>query len=306
MKNQDWYLLKWPKNFIIKAIDQQAACMKKPAIVLITGCSSGIGLASALFLKNKGLEVVPTARKPQDLEKLSQLGFDPINCDVADSEQVEHAAKLFLQRAGQKTIGLINNAGYVEPGELRYLDRTTLERQFASNVFGLHQLTQLLLPHCFAQKAGRIIHVSSVLGFVPKVLIGAYNASKYAVEGLGDTLRLELNHHPHIHVSIVEPGPIQSNIFDNAVKTLGQRDQGENNQGLLKAMQHDSAKTLMKLPPEAVAKAFYHALTAHKPKAHYRITLPCQSAAVLKRILPTTILDKLLLATDPDTSQLSS
>ncbi len=279
--------------------------MHTPSSVLITGCSSGIGLASALFLQKKGLHVVPTARKEQDLENLRQLGFDPIHCDLSDPQQVDLAATEFLRQAGQQTIGLINNAGYVEPGELRHLDRATLEQQFATNVFGLHQLTQRLLPHCFDQQAGRIIHVSSVLGFVPKVLIGAYNASKYAVEGLGDTLRLELAQHPNIHVSIVEPGPIESNIFDNAVKTLGKRNHEEKDTALLEAMQHDSEKTLMKLPPEAVAKAFYHALTARKPKPHYRITLPCKSAAFLKRIVSTSMLDKILLATDPDTSQLS-
>lgn len=280
--------------------------MNQVTTVLITGCSSGIGLASALFLKKKGLHVVPTARKSQDLERLCELGFNPIPCDMANAKQVEQAADSFLQHAGHTTIGLINNAGYVEAGELRNIERATLEKQFATNVFGLHQLTQLLLPHCFKQQAGRIVHVSSVLGFVPKVLIGAYNASKYAVEGLGDTLRLELTKHPNIHVSIVEPGPIQSNIFDNAIKTLDQRERGDSNRPLLQAMQHDSKKTLLKLPPEAVAKAFYHALTANKPKSHYRITLPCKTASILKRILPSNTLDKLLLATDPDSSQLSS
>lgn len=277
--------------------------MNNKQAILLTGCSSGIGLASALYLRDKGFNVIPTARKDQDIENLKSMGFEPLFCDIACPEQVAQAAQLFLEKAGDTAYALINNAGYVEPGELQHLKRSTLERQFATNVFGLHQLTQLILPKLIQNQSGRIIHVSSVLGFVPKVLIGAYNASKYAVEGLGDTLRLELDHHPDIHVSLVEPGPIKTAIFDNAVKTLGQRQQSNQDQALLDAMQHDSDSTLMKLPPEAVAKAFYHALTAKTPKARYRVTLPCKFAAIGKRILSTRMLDKLLNAADPDSKQ---
>jgi short-subunit dehydrogenase len=280
--------------------------MQEKRSIFITGCSSGIGLCSAIYLKEKGFQVFPSARKPQDIEALKQLGFDPITLDMSDSQSIDQAVKTLLEKTGGKIYGLINNAGYVEPGSALQLSRETLQKQFDTNVFGLHELTRALLPTMEAAQEGRIIHVSSVLGFVSKAYLGAYNASKYAVEGLADTLRLELFPYKNIHVSLVQPGPIETKIYQNAVHALEHRQQQTHNKqdkSLLQAMQNDNSKTSFKLPPEAVAKAFEKALTAKNPKARYRVTTPCKVAALAKRLLSDRMLDRMLMATDPDAPQ---
>jgi len=172
-----------------------------------------------------------------------------------------------------------------------------IESQFATNVFGLHQLTQALLPCMLKQKSGRIIHVSSVLGFVPTPFLGAYNASKYAVEGLADTLRLELRPYKNIHVVVVQPGPIQSKLFNNARNEVSQRIKRKNqehDQFLLNAMNKNSKDHCFKQGPESVAKVFYKGLTKKRPKSHYRVTLPCHAAYWFKRFLPRFFMDYFL------------
>jgi short-subunit dehydrogenase len=272
--------------------------------VLITGCSSGIGLCAAITLKDKGFQVFPTARKPEDIEKLTQLGFDPITLDMNSPESIDKASQYLLEQTDGKIFGLINNAGFVQPGNLIDISRDTLRSQFETNVFGLHQLTQTLLPYMIQQQQGRIIHVSSVLGFVARTHLGAYNASKYAVEGLADTLRLELHPYKDIHVSLVEPGPIKSHLFQNAITTVKQRHNHQPttaDQDLIDTMKKDSTENPFTLPPEAVATCFYHALTKPQPKIRYRITTICKAAAIGKRLLSSKMLDRLLLKSDTHT-----
>ena len=280
--------------------------MTDPKTIFITGCSSGIGLCSAIYLKEKGFQVFPSARKPQDIEALKKLGFDPITLNMADSESIHEAVNTLLEKSDGKLYGLINNAGYVEPGSALQLTRALLQKQFDTNVFGLHELTRALLPIMTKAQEGRIIHVSSVLGFVSKAYLGAYNASKYAVEALADTLRLELCAHKHIHVSLVEPGPIETKIYQNAVHALEYRQKQHadpEDETLLQAMQNDTSSTSFKLPPQAVANVFEKALTAKRPKIRYRVTTPCKIAALAKRFLPDRCLDRMLIATDPDAPQ---
>ncbi len=276
--------------------------------ILITGCSSGIGLHAASYLKDKGFHVLPTARKAEDLHALTKLGFDAIELNVNEQSSIEACVASVLEKTNGKLFGLINNAGFVQPGALAHLSREVLESQFATNVFGLHALTQAFMPTFLTQKQGRIIHVSSVLGFVPKAFLGAYNASKYAVEGLGDTLRLELAHHKDLHVVLVQPGPIQSKLFSNAVTIIKDRlNKHKKNADyqLLETMQKDSKDHWFKKGPEATSKVFYQALTAKHPKSRYRITLPCHAAAWGKRLLPADWLDKMMLMADKDTPKLT-
>ncbi len=280
--------------------------MNHPKSILITGCSSGIGLCSAVYLQKRGFQVFPTARKTQDIKHLKQLGFEPINLDLTDSQSIRQAVEIILDKTQGTLYGLINNAGFVQPGDAANISRKVLQSQFETNVFGLHELTQTILPTMINQQKGRIIHVSSVLGFVARAHLAAYNASKYAVEGLADTMRLELHQYPNIHVVLVEPGPIQSHIQQNALSALEKRQEEKPNQAdntLLTHLKNDQHKNAFTLPPEAVAKAFYHALTAKRPKIRYRITTPCRTAAIAKRLLSDRMLDRLLIASDPDNAK---
>ena len=270
--------------------------------ILITGCSSGIGLTSAQYLKEKGFQVYPTARKSSDIKYLQSLGFDAIYCDMCDSLSIEKAVAECLEKSDHQLSAIINNAGYVEPGSCLQINRAILHAQFDTNVFGAHELTRVALPHFLKQGFGRVIYVSSVLGLVARTHLGAYNASKYAVEGLADTLRLELSQHPNIHVSLIEPGPIASKISNNAMKAIENRQQPANQKGdhqLLEAMRQDPTSNPFQLPPEAVAKAFYHAINSHRPRIRYPITKPAKLASIARRLLPDRLLDNLLTLAEP-------
>ncbi len=267
--------------------------------VLITGCSSGIGLCCAEGLKARGYRVFATARKPEDVERLKKKGFEAYRLDVADSASIRKAVEQVLDATGGKLYGLFNNAGFGQPGAVEDLSREVLREQFETNVFGTVELTNLILPVMRGQEEGRIIINSSVLGFAAMPYRGAYNASKYALEGLADTLRLELAG-SGVYVSLVEPGPIVSHFRDNAYALYKKNIEPEISFHRNKYLAME-ARLLKKGPaapftlgPEAVLQKLIHALEARRPQERYYVTFPTYLFGFLKRILPTRWLDEFL------------
>lgn len=250
--------------------------------VLITGCSSGIGLVAAQDLRNRGYRVLAACRKAQDIENLRQLGFETIELDLDDKQSVARAAEEVLTLTGNRLYGLFNNAGYGVYGPLHTISREQFEQQFSTNLFGTHQLTQLLLPAMLAHSEGRIIQTSSVMGLVSTPGRGAYAASKFALEAWSDTLRMEL-HGTGIQVSLIEPGPLSSNFSQNV--NQAQADKPVNNPGIARRFT---------LTPEAVLPKLRHALESPKARLRYPVTLVAHALSVLKRLLPGRLLDKLL------------
>ncbi|MCK5890057.1 MAG: SDR family NAD(P)-dependent oxidoreductase, partial [Methylococcales bacterium] len=177
--------------------------------IFITGCSTGIGYTTAVELKKRDYRVICSARAMTDVLRLQTEGFEAIPLDLADSKSIHHAVNELLMLTNGKIDALFNNGAFGQPGAVEDLTRDVLKNQFETNFFGTHELTNLILPLMREQGHGRIIYNSSVLGFVAMKYRGAYNASKFALEGLVDTLRLELQQ-TNIKLSIIEPGPIVS------------------------------------------------------------------------------------------------
>jgi NAD(P)-dependent dehydrogenase (short-subunit alcohol dehydrogenase family) len=267
--------------------------------ILITGCSSGIGREVAHGLKARGYRVFASARKPADVAELSIEGFESLQLDLADPDSIQTAVNDLLGQTGGTLDALFNNGAYGQPGAVEDLSRAVLREQFETNLFGWHELTSLVLPVMRRQGHGRIIQNSSVLGFVALRYRGAYNASKYALEGLTDTLRLELAG-SGISISLIEPGPISSRFRENAFKAY-QRNinpQGSPHQDMYLRMEERLTKqgpaVPFTLPPEAVLKKVIHALESHRPRARYYVTFPTYLFGFLKRVLSDRLLDRVL------------
>jgi NAD(P)-dependent dehydrogenase (short-subunit alcohol dehydrogenase family) len=266
--------------------------------VLITGCSSGIGHHCAHVLHKEGYRVFATARDPEDVRRLCDEGLEALHLDLDDTRSIEAAVAEVTKRTGGTLYALFNNGAYGQPGAVEDLSREVLRRQFETNLFGTHELTNTVLPVMRKQGYGRIIQNSSVLGFIALRFRGAYNASKYALEGLSDTLRLELMG-TNIHVSLIEPGPIRSDFRKNALEKFLvniDRDRSpfkEEYVTKLQALQSD-ADAPFTLGPEAVCTALKKALESPVPKAHYRVTKPTSLFWYAKRLLPTSLLDRIL------------
>ncbi|MEA3411386.1 MAG: SDR family NAD(P)-dependent oxidoreductase, partial [Pseudomonadota bacterium] len=191
--------------------------MEDPKPVLITGCSSGIGYAAAHALRTRGYRVFASARRPSDAARLSAEGLETLNLDMDDSRSIRAAVDEMLERSGGRVYGLFNNAAWGQPGAVEDLRRDVLRAQFETNLFGLIELTNRLIPVMRAQGEGRIVQNSSVLGLITLPFRGAYSASKFALEGLSDTLRLELQG-SGVSVSLIESGPIESRFRANALQ----------------------------------------------------------------------------------------
>jgi NAD(P)-dependent dehydrogenase (short-subunit alcohol dehydrogenase family) len=268
--------------------------------VFITGCSTGIGYCVAHGLKSRGFTVIASARKPADVERLCQQGLDCIELDLDRSESIAHAVEQLSEKTGQRIYALFNNAGFGQPGAVEDLRREVLKAQFETNVFGTMELTRRLLPWMRAAGEGRIIQNSSVLGFVSLAYRGAYNASKYALEGLYDTLRLELSG-TNIYPVLIEPGPISSRFRANAFAAFQRNIDIENSvhrQAYLATEQRltrRNAAVPFTLPPEAVLGKVIKALESAKPQPRYYVTFPTYLFGSLKRVLSTRSLDRLLL-----------
>lgn len=268
--------------------------------ILITGCSSGIGLCVAIGLKDRGYRVFATARKTDDVERLQSMGFESLQLDLNNSRSIRAAVDTVLTLSSGKLYALFNNGAYGQPGAVEDLTREVVRAQFETNVFGWIELTNLVLPVMRMQGEGRIIQNSSVLGFAAMAYRGAYNASKYAIEGFSDTMRLELAN-TNIYVSLIEPGPIDSQFRENALKAFLQNIDKKNSahkvhyKKVLERLVPGKNNTRFTQGPEEVLNRVVHALEAKKPKARYPVTVPTYVFAWLKRLLPTSWLDKILL-----------
>jgi len=271
------------------------------ASILITGCSSGIGLCAAKTLQDRGWLVIASCRQDQDVIKLQQMGLKHVlRLDLNDELSIESGFAGALEIAGGKLDALFNNGAYGQPGAVEDLTTNALRLQFEANVFGTHTLTRLAVKHMLLQGSGRIVQNSSVLGLVAMPFRGAYNASKFALEGLTDTLRLELKGSP-VSLSLIEPGPIESQFRANALIALktnvdiqGSRHQA-GYEAAIERLSASKSNTSFTLPADAVVKKLIHALESNKPKARYFVTFPTYLMAFLKRILPIAWLDSVLI-----------
>lgn len=269
--------------------------------VLITGCSSGIGLCCALGLQTRGYHVIATARAAKDVRMLADLGLQALQLDVADPASIDAALEQLFALTDGRLYALFNNAGFGQPGAIEDLSRDVLRAQFETNVFGLHELTCKVLPAMRAVGEGRIVHNSSILGFISMRFRGAYQSSKYAVEALADTLRQELSD-TDIHVSLIEPGPVHSrfraNCFAAFKRHINVRDSPfrEQYQVVEKRLASDDQGGRFTLPESAVLEKLLHALESPQPKPRYYVTLPTHLLGFLKRILSSRMMDRVLLA----------
>ncbi len=279
--------------------------MKIPLIenrsVLVTGCSSGIGRATAELLRSKGWKVFPTARKVADLDELKQAGFDAIKLDVASSESINVAVDWVLTKNEGKLGTVVNNAGFGMPGAIEDLSRDAMRYQFEVNLFGLQELTNRLIPVFRKQGYGRIVNVSSVVGRMSLPFMGIYSASKFALEAVSDALRVELSQ-DQISVSLVEPGPIKTSFSTNCagqgeerLNTDGSKFGAAYKQYFAKRRQGGMSEDRFRLPPEAVAEKILHALESPRPKIRYCVTIPAYLGSWAARFVPASWVDRLMI-----------
>ncbi len=286
--------------------------MNKPPVatqtVFITGCSSGIGAATAEWFLNNGWRVWASARKPEDLKRLKAQGFTPVPLDLTDSASIQAAARQVLEETDGRLGALVNNAGYCQAGALEDLSRDVLRRQFEANVFGLHELTRAILPAFKKQQCGRIINVSSVFGRIATPMVGAYCASKFAVEALSAAWRIEL-HDTGIGVCIITPGAIITEFRRNAAQAL---EQGVSLQAssfgsayekeIERRKRQRKKRDFFTRPPEEVARKIFHAATSPRPKRRYLVTPSAYLVEAAIRLLPAACLDRLLAKRIPKRS----
>ncbi|MFN2309810.1 MAG: SDR family oxidoreductase [Gammaproteobacteria bacterium] len=267
--------------------------------ILITGCSSGIGHYAAHGLQARGYRVFATARKQDDVERLRGQGLESLRLDLDSSESIQAAVQEILERTGGRLYGLFNNGGYGQPGAVEDLSRDRLRAQFETNVFGSLELTNAVLPTMRRQGYGRIIQNSSVLGLVALPFRGAYTASKFALEGFYDTLRLELAD-TGIQVSLIEPGPIESRFRANAFKAYqrsidaARSPHCETYRAMERRLTKPGPAAPFTLGPEAVLVKLLHALESPRARPRYYVTVPTWLFGTLKRLLPTRGLDWVL------------
>lgn len=267
--------------------------------VLITGCSSGIGYCVAKELSIRGYRVIASARNPTDVERLNSEGLYCIQLDLTQPDSIIAAVQQTLEYTQGTLYALFNNGAYGQAGAVEDLSREAIRTQFETNVFGWIELINLTLPIMRKQGYGRIIQNSSVLGFTALKFRGAYVASKYAIEGFTDTLRLEL-HGTNIFASLIEPGPIESKFRANGYRmfqkfidkdnSIFRKEYAETERRLLKK----GATTRFTLPASAITPKVIDALENKHPKARYYVTFPTYLFAGLKRVLSTNALDNFL------------
>ncbi|MBS0252384.1 MAG: SDR family NAD(P)-dependent oxidoreductase [Proteobacteria bacterium] len=264
--------------------------------ILITGCSSGIGLAAARTMRERGWRVIATARKPEDLARLKNfLNVEVLPLELADSQSIATCAIRALEMTRGKLDALFNNAAFGQPGAVEDLTPTLLREQFEVNIIGTHDLTRRLIPAMRKNGAGRIVNCSSVLGMIVAPYRGAYCASKFALEALTTSLRLELEG-SGIRVSLIEPGPIRTRFVEHSIERLLATVDIDNSphrdvyRARLEAMQA-GGQQMFKLEPEAVTKKLIHAVESSWPRRHYYVTTPTYLAAAMRRLLPNFAID---------------
>ncbi|AUW44630.1 SDR family oxidoreductase [Rhizobium leguminosarum] len=271
--------------------------------IVVTGCSSGIGAHCARALKADGWRVFATVRKPDDLKGLEAEGIEAFLMDYARTETISDLVGAVLERSGGRIDALFNNGAYGQPGAVEDLSTATLRAQFEANFFGWHELTRQVIPPMRKRGAGRIVQCSSILGIVPYRYRGAYTASKFALEGLSITLRMELQG-SGIHVSLIEPGPIATRFTANALAKIKEHVDLENSPhagdyiSQLARLDGSGPVSRHKLGPEAVYSVLKHALNSKNPRPHYPVTTPAKQGMFLKRLLPADLFYRLMRWTD--------
>lgn len=270
--------------------------------ILITGCSSGIGFASARVMKERGWRVLATARTDEDRERLArEVGVETLYLDLADPASIAQCARETLELVDANLDALFNNAAYGQVGAVEDITPEILRRQLEVNVVGTHDLTRRLIPAMRAAGRGRIVQCSSVLGFVSVPYRGAYCASKFALEALSEAMRHELAG-TGIHVSVIEPGPIRTRFVEHALANfrtsidIDASPHREVYRARLAAMEK-GGKSTFKLEPEAVAQKLVHAVESPRPRRHYMVTVPTYLAAAGRRLLPAPLADWLVQRT---------
>lgn len=273
--------------------------LKDSKSVLISGCSSGIGRCTAEVLRKRGYRVFATARRLEDVNDLKVAGFESLQLDLRSKASIREAVDQVLEATGGSLYGLFNNGAYGQPGAVEDLSLDALREQFETNLFGTHELTRCVIPVMRRQGEGRIIQNSSILGFAAMKYRGAYNASKYALEGLTDTLRLELRG-SGVYVSLIEPGPIESRFRENALMQYKAHVDpvGSPHEAKYAAIEARLVKVGPAAPftqgPDAVARRVVHALESKRPQIRYYVTFPTYLFGTLKRLLPNRTMDWLL------------
>ncbi|NKK75168.1 SDR family oxidoreductase [Rhizobium leguminosarum bv. viciae] len=267
--------------------------------IVVTGCSSGIGAHCARSLKADGWRVFATVRKPEDLPGLETEGIEAFLMDYARIETISDLVGAVLERSGGRIDALFNNGAYGQPGAVEDLSTATLRAQFEANFFGWHELTRQVIPPMRKRGQGRIVQCSSILGVVPYRYRGAYTASKFALEGLSITLRMELQG-SGIHVSLIEPGPIATRFTANALAKIKEHIDLENSPHAvdyirqLARLDGSGPVNRHKLGPEAVYSVLKHALNSKNPRPHYPVTTPAKQGMFLKRLLPADLFYRLM------------
>ncbi len=268
--------------------------------ILITGCSSGIGYDAALGLRDRGWRVFASCRQEADCQRLREMGFDAPRIDYSDPDTISDGLAEVLAATDGQLEALFNNGAFATPGAVEDLPTDALRAIFEANVFGWHELTRQVIPVMRAQGHGRIVNHSSVLGLIVGPWRGAYNATKFALEGLTDTLRIEMRDTP-IHVASLNTGPVTSQFRKNAIKQFerwidwkasARADQYQAH--LLTRLYEERGPDVFELPPSAVTAKLIHALEAKRPKPRYYITTATYLMGAARRLLSTPAMDWLV------------
>ncbi|OCO99613.1 MULTISPECIES: SDR family oxidoreductase [unclassified Ensifer] len=267
--------------------------------IIITGCSSGIGAYCARALKADGWRVFATVRREEDRQALESDGIETFLMDYTKPETIAALADAALAHSGGRIDALFNNGAYGQAGAVEDLPAEALRLQLETNVIGWHDLTRRVIPSMRARGYGRIVQCSSILGIVPYRWRGAYNASKFAIEGLSLTLKMELAG-SGIEVSLIEPGPIASKFTTNAIPYIERFIDLKNSvhraeyERQMRRLRGESKPASGKLGPDAVYAVLKHALTAKRPKPHYIVTRPAKQGALLKKLLPAALFYRII------------
>jgi NAD(P)-dependent dehydrogenase (short-subunit alcohol dehydrogenase family) len=267
--------------------------------IIVTGCSSGIGAWCARALASDGWRVFATVRRVEDLGPLESDGIEAFLMDYTKPDTIYSLVEQVLARTGGRLDALFNNGAYGQAGAVEDLPVEALRLQLETNVIGWHDLTRQVIPAMRAQGHGRIVQCSSILGIVPYRWRGAYNASKFALEGLTLTMRMELAG-SGIEVSLIEPGPITSRFTANAVAyverfiDLKGSVHAKEYERQMRRLKGESGPARGKLEPDAVYAALKRALTERKPKPHYIVTQPAKQGALLKKLLPAALFYRII------------
>lgn len=267
--------------------------------LLITGCSSGIGLAAAQAMQARGWRVFASCRQAADVQRLTEQGLESLQLDLDDSASIQAAVQEVLQHSAGRLDALFNNGGYGQTGAVEDLPRQALRAQFETNLFGWMELTNLVIPVMRRQGQGRIVMNSSVLGLAALPYRGAYVAAKFALEGITDTLRLELAG-SGIEVSLIEPGPIATRFRENALAHFRRHIDVAASvhrtayEAQLERLEKPGPAAPFTLPPEAVVAKLIHALESRRPRPRYYVTVPTHLIGHARRLLSTRGLDRLL------------